>query len=66
MLFYHFFSVAFYSIYILFTTGRPPAHGEKAVKPSIADIPGLALFSCKVFYTACVVLLPMIFTEFRL
>lgn len=83
MLFYHFFSVAFYSIWILLVYGKPPVQGEKRRqgKASWAEVPGLLLFSGQVvsfrramgssvlmsqFWTACVVLLPVIWTEFRL
>lgn len=88
LLFYHFFSVAFYSIYILFTRGE----AGKASKPGFGDYPGLVLRSGQVvssvpfdgrfmaewpkadvvfrvldqFYTACVVLLPVIWSEIRL
>lgn len=48
LLFYHFFSVAFYSIYILLTQGMPPKPGSKAVVPSWAEVPGLLLFSVRV------------------
>jgi squalene monooxygenase len=49
MLFYHFFSVAFYSIYILLTSG-PPASlgGKKSGPPGWIELPGLMLFSIKV------------------
>jgi len=66
LLFYHFFSVAFYSIYILLTQGMPPAPGTKGAKPGWTEVPGLVLFSGRVFWTACVVLLPMIWTEFKI
>ncbi|ORY27866.1 squalene epoxidase-domain-containing protein [Naematelia encephala] len=66
VLFYHFFSVAFYSIYILLKDGPPPRSGEKVIKPSWIEVPGLLLFSIRVFWTACIVLLPVIWTEFKL
>lgn len=63
-LFYHFFSVAFYSIYILFSQGRPSAGPAKP--PSFAEFPALALFSVKVFWTACIVFLPVMYSEFKI
>jgi hypothetical protein len=39
LLAYHFFSVALYSIYILFTSGVPPMPGQKAHVPSIHEYP---------------------------
>ena len=54
-LFYHFFVVAFYSIWILFTDGMPPRIGQKAVKPSVVDYPYLAYFSVRVVSTSSLV-----------
>jgi len=66
LLFYHFFAVAFYSIYLLFKRG-PPSHGEeKSVAPGVLDYPSLMLLSVRTFWTACVVLLPVIWTEFKI
>jgi squalene monooxygenase len=49
MLFYHFFSVAFYSIYILLTSGPPASLGEKkSGPPGWIELPGLLLFSFRV------------------
>jgi len=59
LLFYHFFSVAFYSIYVLFTM---PLSGQKSA-PGPLEWPGLVLRSASVFWTACVVLLPVIYRE---
>ena len=39
MLAYHFFSVAFYSIYILFAYGVPPTQGQKSRAPSPLEWP---------------------------
>lgn len=67
LLFYHFFSVAFYSIYILFTNARPSANGaSKATKPGAAEYPALALRSLVVFWTACKVFLPVMWSEAQL
>jgi squalene monooxygenase len=66
ILFYHFFSVAFYSIYILFSQGVPAPKGQVRVAPSWLEVPGLFLFSFKVFWTACVVFLPVMYSEFRI
>ena len=44
LLFYHFFSVAFYSIYILFTRGE----SSKGSKPGFGDYPALMLRSGQV------------------
>jgi len=67
ILFYHFFSVALYSIYILFVYGPPPPPGQKMqdVSVGLTEIPGRAMLSARVFWTACVVLLPVMWTEFQ-
>ncbi|KAK6908404.1 squalene monooxygenase [Kwoniella mangroviensis CBS 8886] len=72
MLFYHFFSVAFYSIFLLLIKG-PPNSSLRSTKSNVVLNPLLVLltlplnliYSIKVFWTACVVLLPVIYTEFR-
>ncbi|CAO1620543.1 unnamed protein product [Sympodiomycopsis kandeliae] len=61
LLVYHFFKVAFYSIWTLFThpdevTGKTPA---------VWQYPYLLWRSVMVFYTACVVILPVIYTELQ-
>ncbi|GAA5819933.1 hypothetical protein JCM11491_006155 [Sporobolomyces phaffii] len=69
LLFYHFFRVAFYSIYLLFTLPRmptsrsPDATAVKPRKPPVSDYPGLTVQSFKVFWTACVVFLPVLWKE---
>ncbi|GAA5917956.1 hypothetical protein JCM5296_000278 [Sporobolomyces johnsonii] len=70
LLFYHFFRVAFYSIYILFTSPVLPASSSsssadpvKARKPAVWQYPALTLRSVKVFWTACVVFLPVLWSE---
>lgn len=39
MLAYHFFSVAFYSIYILFVHGVPPQQGQPSKAPGVLEWP---------------------------
>ncbi|TRM68643.1 squalene epoxidase-domain-containing protein [Schizophyllum amplum] len=53
ILFYHFFSVAFYAIYILFTTADGRSFAGKVMK------------AFSVFRTACVVFIPLMWTEIR-
>ncbi|KPV72828.1 uncharacterized protein RHOBADRAFT_46418 [Rhodotorula graminis WP1] len=61
-LFYHFFRVAFYSIYCLFTLPIL-ASGPDGGKPGLRQYPALTVKSFKVFWTACVVLLPVLWSE---
>ncbi|GAA5868026.1 hypothetical protein JCM3774_001573 [Rhodotorula dairenensis] len=64
LLFYHFFRVAFYSIYCLFTSplaSRSPGH-----KPPVWQYPELTLRSVKVFWTACLVFLPVLWGEVQM
>jgi len=61
-LFYHFFRVAFYSIYCLFTLPILAA-GPDGGKPGLKQYPALTVKSFKVFWTACVVLLPVLWSE---
>lgn len=67
LLFYHFFSVALYSIWCLFTHPAQPKAGDTTppTPPSVAQYPALLVRSVRVFYTACIVLLPVVFTEMR-
>lgn len=53
VLFYHFFAVALYAIWIYITSGN------------ILALPIRAIASVGVFYKACVVILPYIFSEFK-
>ena len=69
LLIYHFFSVALYSIYILFTAPRFPANAgssdelKKGVVPGFSAYPALTVQSAQVFWTAVVVLLPVLWNE---
>ncbi|TBU37160.1 SE-domain-containing protein [Dichomitus squalens] len=69
MLFRHFFSVALYSIWVLFTHPRrvgTSADGKAVLRrPRPDEWPLLAVRSMQVFYTACVVFLPLLWTEIR-
>ncbi|KAF9563554.1 squalene epoxidase [Agrocybe pediades] len=76
LLAYHFFSVAFYSIYILFTQPRQvPSTSETSngnghsktvlAKPSVVEYPSLFLKAIRVFWTACLVFGPLLWTEIR-
>ncbi|PWZ01490.1 SE-domain-containing protein [Testicularia cyperi] len=61
----HFFAVAIYSIFALFAHPRYYPNEKEARKLSVLEYPSLAWRSVMVFYTACVVILPVIFTELR-
>ncbi|KAK9896038.1 SE-domain-containing protein [Cystobasidium minutum MCA 4210] len=63
LLLYHFFRVAFYSIYLLFTEPRPRKDGGKPAPPSIFAYPALFWQSIIVFWTACTVILPVLWSE---
>ncbi|KAH8104294.1 squalene epoxidase [Phellopilus nigrolimitatus] len=66
MLFLHFFAVAFYSIWVLFTHPRPVlARGGKRVlaRPRIDEYPWLLVRSVRVFWTACIVFGPPLWSE---
>lgn len=65
LLIYHFFSVAVYSIYLLFALPRYYPATKETRKPNLLEYPSLMWRSVAVFYTACVVLLPVIATELR-
>lgn len=61
----HFFAVALYSIYALFAHPRYYPREDKSRSPSLLEYPALVWRSILVFYTACVVLLPVVFTEMK-
>ncbi|BGP20980.1 hypothetical protein JCM10213_000193 [Rhodosporidiobolus nylandii] len=67
LLFYHFFRVAFYSIFLLFTqplsSSSSSPSSSAAKKPGMLDYPALSVKAVKVFWTACVVLLPVLWSE---
>ncbi|KAA1470077.1 squalene epoxidase [Dentipellis sp. KUC8613] len=69
VLFYHFFSVAFYSIWVMFTHARPIAspHSEKPVlaRPGLDEYPFLLVKAIRVFWTAVLVFGPLMWTEMR-
>jgi len=75
LLMYHFFRVAFYSIWVLFTHPRPAPdlpHSDliakkntRMITPSIGDYPALFVESICVFWTACVVFGPLLWSEIR-
>ncbi|KAI0755692.1 squalene monooxygenase [Fomes fomentarius] len=68
LLFRHFFTVAFYSIWVLFTHPREvgTVDGKPIYRrPRPDEYPFLAFQSLQVFWTACVVFLPLLWSEYR-
>ncbi|KAI0057360.1 squalene epoxidase [Artomyces pyxidatus] len=69
LLFNHFFAVAFYSIWVLFTHSRavPVPNSDKPVYavPRIDEYPALSIKALRVFWTACVVFGPLMWTEVK-
>ncbi|RDB27679.1 Squalene monooxygenase [Hypsizygus marmoreus] len=69
LLFSHFFAVAFYSIWVMFTNPQPIRASTTGkplyAAPSIDQYPALFLKSLRVFWTACVVFGPLLWTEIR-
>ncbi|KAK4047804.1 Squalene epoxidase [Microbotryomycetes sp. JL201] len=64
LLFYHFFRVAFYSIYIMFTSPINRSYDHpKGHYPTFSDYPALTVKAFSVFWTACVVFLPVLWSE---
>ncbi|CAL1702618.1 unnamed protein product [Somion occarium] len=69
LLFRHFFAVAFYSIWVMFTHPYPRTKRGSSkpvmVVPGYDDYPYLVLKSISVFWTACIVFGPLMWTELR-
>jgi len=75
LLAYHFFSVAFYSIWVMFTQGQiipsiQNGYSNGSVKlhstiPRFDQYPALLIKSIRVLWTACVVFGPLLWTEIR-
>lgn len=61
----HFFRVALYSIWCLFAHEQWYPSEKRSRRPSVLEWPLLLWRSIMVFYTACVVILPVIWTEVR-
>ncbi|ETS60887.1 hypothetical protein PaG_04806 [Moesziomyces aphidis] len=61
----HFFAVALYSIWALFAHPRFYEAEKRTRTPSVLEYPALVWRSIMVFWTACVVLLPVVFTEMK-
>lgn len=68
LLFFHFFNVALYSIYALFFLPQKHVeHGKVVVRrASLCEFPGLVFRSLLVFWSACAVFLPVIWTEVKM
>ncbi|KAJ4485590.1 squalene epoxidase [Lentinula aciculospora] len=68
-LFYHFFAVAFYSIWVMFTHPRLVEQGTgskpRLLAPSVAEYPLLFMKAIFVVWTAIVVFVPLLWTEIR-
>ncbi|KAK2467148.1 hypothetical protein APHAL10511_000697 [Amanita phalloides] len=69
LLAYHFFSVAFYALWVLFTHPRlvPTSADEKPHLrvPRLHEYPELLVKSMRTFWTACVVFGPLVWSEIR-
>ncbi|KIY63300.1 squalene monooxygenase [Cylindrobasidium torrendii FP15055 ss-10] len=69
LLFYHFFSVALYSIWVMFTHPRlvqsSPGQKPQLKAPRVDEYPMLAFKALRVFWTACIVFGPLLWTEIR-
>ncbi|KIK13186.1 hypothetical protein PISMIDRAFT_412917 [Pisolithus microcarpus 441] len=70
LLAYHFFAVAFYSIWVMFFHPRPVVNESDSdkplmVSPQLWEYPGLAVRGVKVLWTAFVVFGPLLWSEIR-
>ncbi|KAH6915608.1 squalene epoxidase [Coprinopsis sp. MPI-PUGE-AT-0042] len=68
LLFNHFFAVAFYSLWVMFTHPHPipSSQGKQQyATPQLWQYPGLLIKALRVFWTACVVFGPLLWTEIR-
>ncbi|KAG6915714.1 hypothetical protein DXG01_010272 [Tephrocybe rancida] len=66
LLAFHFFAVAFYSIWVMFIHPQPPR--TPSSKPRAAPLytyPSLSLKALRVFWTACIVFGPLVWSEIR-
>ncbi|KIY51894.1 hypothetical protein FISHEDRAFT_36287, partial [Fistulina hepatica ATCC 64428] len=65
----HFFTVAFYAICVMFREGDVVSGDQHSdpprAAPSIMAYPRLLVCAVNVFWTACVVFLPLLWTEVR-
>ena len=68
LLFNHFFAVAFYSLWVMFTHPQPipsPQGKQQYATPQVWQYPALCFKAIRVFWTACVVFGPLLWTEIR-
>ncbi|TFK21857.1 squalene epoxidase [Coprinopsis marcescibilis] len=73
LLFNHFFAVAFYSIWIMFTHPYPIASSSETkgnakqlyATPRLYQYPALTIKAIRVFWTACIVFGPQLWAEIR-
>lgn len=66
LLVFHFFSVAVYSIQLLFQGRLEAGRDRKAVAPPWSAYPGLVWRAVVVLYYACIVIFPVLITELQL